>query len=358
MNLAFSRRIEDTDRLLQIIAEKKSAQEVVQEIDEQQNLFAEDTILLDSSDPESVLAHKTKSPSLIIHTRPLNEIKRLNTFLAYSNYCLDKGNYIFCRCTTADVQKEKILGHNPSLLNYLLYFLYYCWHRIFPSLLLTKGFYYWVTKGKSRAFSRVEVLGRLYRAGFEVVHEEIANGEFYVIASKQKDPVRNEKPADGLLIKLKRTGKNGKIGVYKFRTMYAYSEYLQPFIYKQQGLHTGGKIAHDYRVTTIGKFLRKVWLDELPMLLNWIKGDLKLVGVRPLSPHYFSLYSRELQVLRVQTKPGLIPPFYADMPVTLDEIQMSEKRYLNAYMESPLLTDWKYFWKALWNIVVKKERSK
>ena len=207
--------------------------------------------------------------------------------------------------------------------------------------------------------TRVEVLGRFYRAGFEVIHEEISNGEFYVIASKKKDPIRNDKPSNGLLIRLKRIGKDGEtIGVYKFRTMHAYSEYLQPYIYKQEGLTNGGKIKSDYRINTPGKLLRSFWLDELPMLLNWVKGDLKLVGVRPLSNHYFNLYAKELQELRIKTKPGLIPPFYADMPDTLEEIQESERRYLRLYLEKPLLTDWRYFWRALWNIVVRRERSK
>ena len=114
-----------------------------------------------------------------------------------------------------------------------------------------------------------------------MLHEEIVHGEFYVIAAKVKEPVRDDKPSGGLLIRLKRKGKGGKIiGVYKFRTMYAYSEYLQPYIYKQAGLCSGGKIAGDYRVNAAGRFLRKTWLDELPMLINWMKGDLKLVGVR------------------------------------------------------------------------------
>lgn len=94
------------------------------------------------------------------------------------------------------------------------------------------------------------------------------------------------------------------------------------------------------------------------MLINWVKGDLKLVGVRPLSSHYFSLYSQELQQLRIKTKPGLIPPFYADMPNTLAEIEASEIHYLTLYFKNPLMTDWRYFWKAMNNIVLKGKRSK
>jgi hypothetical protein len=84
---------------------------------------------------------------------------------------------------------------------------------------------------------------------------------------------------------------------------------------------------------------------------------MKLVGVRPLSEHYFSLYSTELQTLRIKTKPGLIPPFYADMPVTLEEIMASEMKYLKAYEKRPLHTDFSYFFKAINNIFIKRKRS-
>ena len=84
---------------------------------------------------------------------------------------------------------------------------------------------------------------------------------------------------------------------------------------------------------------------------------MKLFGVRPLSEHYFSLYSEELQEKRIKTRPGLIPPFYVDMPKTIEEIQASELRYLEAYEKHPFRTDWKYFWKAFWNILFKKARS-
>jgi lipopolysaccharide/colanic/teichoic acid biosynthesis glycosyltransferase len=90
----------------------------------------------------------------------------------------------------------------------------------------------------------------------------------------------------------------GRWFTYKFRTMHPYSEYLQEYVYARQGLQKGGKIENDFRVTTWGRFMRKFWLDELPMLYNWIKGDLGIVGVRPLSFHYLDLYDKELQELR------------------------------------------------------------
>jgi lipopolysaccharide/colanic/teichoic acid biosynthesis glycosyltransferase len=108
----------------------------------------------------------------------------------------------------------------------------------------------------------------------------------------------------------------------------------------------------------MGKFMRKFWLDELPMIINLLKGEMKLVGVRPLSAHYFSLYNKELQEKRVKFKPGLLPPFYADMPKTLDEIQASEMKYLTlCENNSELRTDLLYFGLIFKNIFIRKARS-
>ena len=110
-------------------------------------------------------------------------------------------------------------------------------------------------------------------------------------------------------------------------------------------------------MTEWGRVMRRLWLDELPMLYNWVRGDLQLFGVRPLSPHYFSLYPKDLQELRTRVKPGLVPPFYADMPETFEEICESERRYIERFLKQPLRTQWVYFWKAFWNIVFKGARS-
>ncbi|MBL0340951.1 MAG: sugar transferase [Bacteroidetes bacterium] len=157
---------------------------------------------------------------------------------------------------------------------------------------------------------------------------------------------------------MRRFGYLGKvINVYKFRTMYPFSEYLQQYIYEKNKLQEGGKFKDDFRISTLGRFMRKYWLDELPMIMNLLKGDLKLVGVRPLSKQYLSLYSEELQQKRLQFKPGLIPPFYADLPKTLDEIMASENRYLDQYSKHPIRTDIKYFFASFKQIIFKKARS-
>jgi lipopolysaccharide/colanic/teichoic acid biosynthesis glycosyltransferase len=139
--------------------------------------------------------------------------------------------------------------------------------------------------------------------------------------------------------------------------MHPYSEYLQSYINSKYGLQSGGKFNNDPRVTTIGKIFRKFWLDELPMIVNLLRGELKLVGVRPLSRHYFSLYPESVQSDRIKTKPGLLPPFYADLPETFEEIIESERRYLKSYQTYGRLTDVKYFGVIFYNIVFRRARS-
>ena len=293
--------------------------------------------------------------------QPLHLIGHLNKLLNETNEAMPAGGYMLCHTRTAALKRKLIMKRYPWGINYIMFTLHFLWHRVIPKLRFTKKFYFWVTKGKRQTFNRVEVLGRLYRAGFEVVNEEYRLSEFYVLARKVKAPIWDDKPSGGLLIKLQRVGKDGKmIGVYKFRTMYSYSEYLQPYIYEHNHLQKGGKFADDYRVTPWGRWMRKLWIDELPMLINFFKGEMKLVGVRPLSRHYFSLYTPEMQELRTKVKPGLLPPFYYDKqtPKTIEEVQTSERRYIEAYLKHPVLTDIKYFFGTIGNILFRGKTSK
>ena len=110
--------------------------------------------------------------------------------------------------------------------------------------------------------------------------------------------------------------------------MYPYSEFIQGDLYEKNHLDLSGKLKNDYRITSWGKIFRKYFIDEIPQIFNWIRGDLNLIGVRALSEHYFSLYPKTLQQKRINFKPGLIPPYYADLPKTFDEIIESEIKYL------------------------------
>ena len=140
--------------------------------------------------------------------------------------------------------------------------------------------------------------------------------------------------------------------------MYPYSEFIQGDIYEKNHLDLSGKMKDDYRITSWGKIFRKYFIDEIPQIFNWIRGDLNLVGVRALSEHYFSLYPKTLQRKRVNFKPGLIPPYYADLPKTFDEIIESEIKYLGKKERKPFITDVQYFLKSMFNIVFVGARSK
>ena len=301
-----------------------------------------------------------RHPQLLFITRPLHTIESLNECLYAANGFMPEGGYLWCHTMTAALKRMLILKRHPWGVRHIVVVADYLWNRVCPKLRLTSRLYYTLTDGKDRTFSRVEIIGRLYRAGFEVVDEQFSEGEFIVVACKVKVPVNDPEPTGSPLIHLRRIGKNGKtIVVHKFRTMYTYSEYVQPYIYHYQSLERGGKFKDDYRINFWGRLLRRIWLDELPMVWNLLRGDLKLVGVRPLSRQYFGLYSPELQALRTKTKPGLLPPFYYERktPETLDEVQESERRYLEAYLKHPFATDWKYFWGIVGNILFHRKHS-
>merc|ERR1712194_432188 len=106
----------------------------------------------------------------------------------------------------------------------------------------------------------------------------------FVVSKKIAKPRFDMSPSYGPIYKMPRVGKRNKIiNVYKLRTMYPYSEYLQEFIFNKNGTSNGDKVNQDFRISPIGSFFRKFWIDELPMIINLVKGDLKIVGVRPLS---------------------------------------------------------------------------
>lgn len=299
--------------------------------------------------------------NMVLLKRPLNTIFRVNSVLNMTNDAMEMGGYLFCHSRTSALKRELILQNYPWGINYMVWGCHYLWHRVCPKLWLTKSLYFDITKGRNRTFHRVEVLGRICRAGFEILDEGFFGGEFYVVARKTGKPIYEESVSGAPIIRLRRVGKDGKmIDVYKFRTMYSYSEYIQSYVYDYQSLDLGGKFADDYRVSRYGRFLRKFWLDELPMVVNILKGDLKLVGVRPLSKHYYSLYTPEMQQLRVKAKPGLLPPYYYEKktPETLEEIQDSERKYTEAYLKHPFLTDVKYFFGIMFNIVFRRKNSK
>ena len=294
----------------------------------------------------------------IVNLNKINDIKKMNDFFKAVNQKLND-NGIFIGCVETKVERRKRLYRKyPIGFAQIYYFFDFIFKRVFSKLLMTKWLYFFVTAGRNQVLSRAEALGRLVYCCFEIIDEcEIDNINYFVVKKvKTADCVKE--PRFSILFKMDRIGKNGKtITVYKIRTMHPYAEYLQEYIYKISNLQKGGKFKNDFRVTTWGRALRRLWIDELPMLINLFKGELKLVGVRPLSTQYLSLYSEELKEKRKEVKPGLIPPFYADLPNTLEEIMASEINYINAYKKHPINTDLKYFFKATSNILFNSARS-
>ncbi len=108
-----------------------------------------------------------------------------------------------------------------------------------------------------------------------------------------------------------RVGKNGKkFRLYKFRTMYVDAEkrlneilekradYMEEWIKRR-------KLPDDPRITRIGKFLRRFSLDELPQFLNILKGEMSLIGPRPVTEEEIEKYYMEYKKIYYQVKPGL-----------------------------------------------------
>jgi hypothetical protein len=294
----------------------------------------------------------------IINLHKINDIKNLDDFLDAVNSKLEHKGYFFCCVETKDQRKSRILKKFPFLLNYIYYFFDFIVKRILPKLKFTYGLYVFLTRERNAVISRAEALGRLSRAGFRIKQESFIGNMLCIESRKYYDPIPKNGYFYGPLIALPRIGKNGDmIKVYKLRTMHPYSEYIQDYVYKLHDLQDGGKFKHDFRITSWGAVCRKVWLDEYPMFINLFKGNMKLVGVRPLSKQYFELYKEEVRERRIKYKPGLIPPFYADMPSDLEAIQASELKYLDSFDKHPLYTDFRYFWKSMGNILLRRVRS-
>jgi len=322
------------------------------------NISLESTLVVSTTTRFNLTSLHQNYYKAIINIKRVNDIQWINKFFEAVNEKLPAGGLFICTAETKDLRKQRVLAKFPPVINYVYYTFDFFLKRVFPKFPITKKIYFILTRGENRVLSKAELLGRLYSCGFEVVDEKYIDKRFFVVARKIKHPAFDLEPTYGPIIKLKRIGKGGKlIKVFKMRTMHPYAEYLQGYVYEKNDLKDGGKFKDDFRISTLGQIMRKFWIDELPMFINFFRGDLKIVGVRPLSQHYFNLYSKELQEKRIKYKPGLIPPFYVDMPKTLDEIMASELRYLEAYEKHPILTDVKYFFKATYNIFIKKHRS-
>ncbi len=294
----------------------------------------------------------------IINLKPMNGIRKLDRFLDTVNSRLGVDGLFLCSVETLEQRAGRLKEKLSPAIYYLFFVPDFVFNRVFPRLWLTRRLWEYLTGGANPPFSRAEALGRLSRAGFAIRQEKFAGNMLCIKAERRSEPKPVNENGYGMIITLPRIGRDGRtFNVYKLRTMHPYSEYIQDYVYGLHSIAEGGKMKDDFRVTVWGRFARKVWLDELPMIVNILKGDIRLFGVRPLSKHYFSLYDDEIRDRRIRYKPGLLPPYYADMPSGLEAIQLSEMKYFDSWDRNPVGTDIRYFARSIYNIFFRSARS-
>lgn len=161
------------------------------------------------------------------------------------------------------------------------------------------------------------------------------------------------------MIYIKETlGKEGKnIRIYKIRTMTINADDQAERIFAR-GKDELGKVINDTRITPTGKFLRRYWLDEIPQLYNLLRGDIKLVGIRPRGKYGWKGYPTEHCERALKYKPGLFGVQYAYRADTFRDSVEIEVDYLKKKDEAPFWTDCCFFFKILSNIIFKGTRSR
>jgi len=319
---------------------------------------SKNTLVVSTTNEFNILNYPNEIRSLI-NLSKVNNIRFINKFFEKVNGRLQNDDWFVVCFETITARKERHrLGRIPVIKN-LWFGAEFVFLRMFPKMWGFKKIYFLLTRGRNRLLSKAEVMGRLVSCGFHIEASEAFNGLTYVVCKKEKEPEFNMNVSYGPLFCMKRIGKNGKeIGVYKFRTMHPYAEYLQDYVLKLNGYAETGKPKDDFRLTPWGRFLRRYWLDELPQLINVFKGEMKLVGVRPISKRYMQDIPKDLQDLRLKFKPGCIPPYVAlDRNGDVNSVLQAEREYLEEKVKKPYTTDTKYFLRAIFNIIFKRKRS-
>ena len=222
------------------------------------------------------------------------------------------------------------------------------YYRAFPKIPYLNVLYKLISGGRNKVISRAEILGRLFFSGFEVEKEIKNEGVCYLLARKTNTPSENPEPSFYPVIKLNRVSLYGHIiKIHKIRSMYPYSEFIQKKVFEEASLTSTGKFGNDFRITKLGKIFRKYWIDEIPQFLDWFRGKIKLVGIRAMSQHYFSLYPKEYKDLYYKVKPGIVSPVFNENTDGFADIVRTEQKYLESYLKNPVKTDFKYFFITL-----------
>lgn len=294
---------------------------------------------------------------LVISKVRVNDIRRINRFFLGCVGRLRMGGHLICQYEPLENRRATIEQRHGGLF-WPIFLLHFWWYRACPKIPFVNKLYFALTKGKNRALSKAEVWGRLSFCGLKVVSEEGHGVGRLLIAQRIAPPITNKKPSYYPVVGLTKVGLDGQmLQTHKVRSMYPFSEFLQKQIFDANGLVGTGKFKDDFRLTEYGKFLRRHWIDELPQIYDWLRGDIKLVGMRATSPHFLSLYPEEFIRLYVLVKPGLVPPLFAEGTEGFDAIVQIEFRYLREYARSPFRTDAILLWDTFKAIVFGGVRS-
>lgn len=141
-----------------------------------------------------------------------------------------------------------------------------------------------------------------------------------------------------ILFKQRRPGKDEKIfEMYKFRTMTDAKD------------EHGELLSDEVRLTKFGKFLRSTSLDELPELFNILKGDMSIIGPRPLLVEYLERYNEE-QRHRHDVRPGLsgLAQVNGRNAISWEAKFQYDVEYVN---NVTFIGDWKIIFKTIWNVL-------
>jgi len=208
------------------------------------------TSLMSADDIDAIGHLEDSVHSLFINLHKTNDLRWINRYFLQVYKKLQNQGYFIGKAHTISTHKKHYYEKYPKYIAGVFYYINFLWCRIFPKLPFAKKLYFTLTQGRNRMVSKAEIFGRLYFCGFKVVDAMEIGNRLFFIAQKVKMPSYQTNPTYCPIVQLKRIGFNGRmINVYKFRTMYPYSESLQEYIYQQNDLNAGGKFNHDFRVT-------------------------------------------------------------------------------------------------------------
>ena len=151
----------DTIKLREAILEE-CGEKATTFIESNVNLDDDDVLITSTLTRFNILRQPDNSFRTIVNLRRINDIRYLNKFFEAVNHKLPQGG-VFIGCgETAHMRMNRILKKYPPVLNWIAFILDYILKRVFPKFFLTRGIYFFLTRGNNRVLTHAEILGRLY----------------------------------------------------------------------------------------------------------------------------------------------------------------------------------------------------